>query len=84
MPRESGAFSNHRVVSCAPIAATWLLDRPLSRAMTRALYSATRATGAPSPRPLRGEGWGEGQPLVRSRLTQLVRLRTQAGRLGRH
>jgi hypothetical protein len=29
MPRESGASSNHRVMGCAPIEATGLLDRPL-------------------------------------------------------
>ena len=34
MPRESGASSNHRVIGFAPIEVTWLLDRPLSRAMT--------------------------------------------------
>jgi len=34
MPRESGASSNHRVMCCAPAEITWLLDRPLSRAMT--------------------------------------------------
>src|SRR5262249_20381996 len=34
MPRESGASSNHRVMGCAPIENKWLLDRPLSRAMT--------------------------------------------------
>ncbi len=31
---ESGASSSHHVMGCAPIEATWLLDRPLSRAMT--------------------------------------------------
>src|SRR5258708_5115769 len=34
MPRESGASSNHRVMCWAPAEITWLLDRPLSRAMT--------------------------------------------------
>jgi hypothetical protein len=33
MPRESGASSSHRVMGFAAIEATWLLDRPLSRAM---------------------------------------------------
>ena len=37
MPRESGASSNHRVMRCAPAGITGLLDRPLSRAMTRFL-----------------------------------------------
>src|SRR5713101_239635 len=31
---ESGASSSHHVMGCAPIEATWLLDRPPSRAMT--------------------------------------------------
>src|SRR5713101_2161710 len=31
---ESGASSSRHVMGCAPIEATWLLDRPLSRAMT--------------------------------------------------
>src|SRR6266849_11188522 len=35
---ESGASSSHHVMGCAPIEATWLLDRPLSRAMTLLLW----------------------------------------------
>src|SRR6266849_5171534 len=35
---ESGASSSHHVMGCAPIEATWLLDRPLSRAMTLILW----------------------------------------------
>jgi hypothetical protein len=34
MPRESGASSNHRAMGFTPLQVTWLLDRPLSRAMT--------------------------------------------------
>src|SRR5215831_12211814 len=34
MFRESGASSSHRVTGFTSIEVTWLLDRPLSRAMT--------------------------------------------------